>query len=349
MPIDPSIALQVQPLKLPDPTEAMQKMLTMKSLANQGRLQDQQIAASKQEMDLAQHKALKDRQLSATMNVADEPSYQALRQQAAQEGWDNADKMPPSFDPNWLKRAQYGLMDYKERIEAMQRQQDETWKQRTFDQKEKEINLQNKKADVELKDKKETRDRENFKTYGAPGAPGTSANGAMVGDDPAALVASRVPPAHQQKAFDEIEAAQNTAKNSKDILQAFDDAAKNWHAVDLIPGTLNADQKKLHALLGPTFKDVEGTVRQAAMDNMFANATPQTGDSKDTIRKKREALVGYMTSKGSSPTAKGYGIDLSQFKSTNIQDPSAPQIKPDQRLVGGKVYNKVKGGWELAE
>jgi hypothetical protein len=163
MPIDPRIAQSFQMPEFEKPLDMQNKVTTMQNLARTGQLQQQQLDQGKQAMDLAQHKALKDKQLSATMSVQDEPSYQALRQQAMQEGWDNADKMPSSYDPNWLRQAQYGLMDYKERIEAMQRQQDETWKQRTFDQKDKEINLQNRKADIELRDKSETRDRENLK------------------------------------------------------------------------------------------------------------------------------------------------------------------------------------------
>jgi hypothetical protein len=136
--------------------------------------------------------------------------------------------------------------------------------------------------------------------------------------DPAQMVRYLVPKEHQQKVFDEIDTAQNTAANAPQILQAFDKASNNMHAMDLVPGTLNADQKALHALMGPTFKDVEGTVRQAAMDNMFKNITPQVGDDANTKRTKRAALVGYLKSKSAAPVAKGYGLDLQKFNSTNF-------------------------------
>ncbi len=100
-------------------------------------------------------------------------------------------------------------------------------------------------------------------------------------------------------------------------MTAFDNAANKIHTTDFVPGMNNADQKALHALMGPTFKDVEGTVRQAAMDNMFANVTPQFGDNKNTLATKRNALMGYLGSKISAPTAKGYGLDLTKFRSTN--------------------------------
>ncbi len=135
--------------------------------------------------------------------------------------------------------------------------------------------------------------------------------------DPASLVPYLVPKEHQQKVFDEIDVAQNVARSSKEIMTAFDNAANKIHTTDFVPGMNNADQKALHALMGPTFKDVEGTVRQAAMDNMFANVTPQFGDNKNTLATKRNALMGYLGSKISAPTAKGYGLDLTKFRSTN--------------------------------
>jgi hypothetical protein len=139
-------------------------------------------------------------------------------------------------------------------------------------------------------------------------------NGQM---DPASLVPFLVPKEHQQKVFDEIDTAQNTARSAKAIMSAWDKAANNLHGMDFVPGTLNADQKAFHAMMGPTFKDVEGTVRQAAMDNMFSNVTPQFGDSDNTKKTKRAALEEYLTSKIAAPTAKGYGLDLTRFKSTN--------------------------------
>ena len=166
--------------------------------------------------------------------------------------------------------------------------------------------------------------------------------------DPAQLVQYLVPKEHQAKAFEHIEAAQNTNQNAQKIFEAFDRAANQKHVMDIIPGTLNADQKELHALLGPTFKDVEGTVRQAAMDNLFANATPQTGDNANTLARKKEALTGYINSKSSSPFTKGFGIDLQKFNTTKIfnqnqqyldwakQNPTNPKAKYILQKFGGQ-------------
>jgi hypothetical protein len=160
--------------------------------------------------------------------------------------------------------------------------------------------------------------------------------------DPAQLVtALGVPAERQAKVYDEIEAAQNTVKNKKAIMQSFDNASHNYsHAADFIPGVDNADQKSLHVLLGPTFKDVEGTVRQAAMDNLNKNATPQFGDDDATIAKKRLALQGYLESKASAPTAKGNGIDLSRFASTST-DPRA-QFTPQESQIYQESIQRLR-------
>lgn len=162
--------------------------------------------------------------------------------------------------------------------------------------------------------------------------------------DPSTRVQFLVPPERQQKVFDEIASAQETVKNAPGILKAFDDSADKLHAVDFVPGAQNAHQKALHTLLGPTFKDVEGTVRQAAMDNLFGNTTPQFGDNKNTIATKRDALVGYLRSKSAAPTAKGFGIDLKRFPTTNAEAIGART--PETGLSkSGRPIVKVDGQW----
>lgn len=159
--------------------------------------------------------------------------------------------------------------------------------------------------------------------------------------DPASQVQFLVPPEHQKKVFDEIDAAKNTVKAAKGILKAFDDSYKNWHKQDFVPGALSSDQKAFHALMGPTFQDVEGTVRQAAMDNMYDNTTPSPWlDSEYDKKRKRDAVVEYIKSKEAASTAKGYGIDLANFPATHYD--SAPEIQTKD----GVKYQKVDGGWK---
>ncbi len=73
---------------------------------------------------------------------------------------------------------------------------------------------------------------------------------------------------------------------------------------------------------------------------MFENTTPQFGDSKDTINKKRDALLGYMKSKSSAPTAKGFGIDLKKFNSTAMDHVQPRQVK----TVGSVRYERGPKG-----
>lgn len=143
------------------------------------------------------------------------------------------------------------------------------------------------------------------------------------GDDPSTLVATKVPQHLQAKVFDEIKAAQNTKKNGQLALDAFDRAVNDTQLFKTAgirtPGSVSA----LHEALGPTFQDIEGTVRQAAMDNTFKNITPNEYDDATRTAEKRKALIGYLTGKTAAPIAKGFGIDLGKYGSTNWQ-PSEP-------------------------
>lgn len=183
-----------------------------------------------------------------------------------------------------------------------------------------------------------------------PQAPMQVAPQAPAPIDPATLVRQYVPPAHQQKAFDEIEAAQNTSASAPKILAAFDQASKEVRPATggtgisgtaFVPGMQSAGQKSMHALMGPTFKDVEGTVRQAAMDNMNENTTPQFGDNDSTVAAKRAALVGYLKSKSSAPVSKGFGIDLKKYPSTNYV-PTVNVLNPKDGQVHAIPENQVK-------
>lgn len=149
--------------------------------------------------------------------------------------------------------------------------------------------------------------------------------------DPAQLVSTLVPKEHQAQAFKEIGAAQNTARMGDTIMKSFEDAAKENTVMKTgagyfrTPGSVHA----LHQAMQPTFADLEGTVRQAAMDNTFQNVTPMPGDSEHKIQQKRASLREYLQSKASAPTAKGYGIDLSRFSST-ATDPVA-RLNPQEQ------------------
>ena len=134
---------------------------------------------------------------------------------------------------------------------------------------------------------------------------------------PEALVPHLVPKEHQEAVYKEIERAQNTRKQAAAVLKAFDTAAKQWK----MTGAHRSGQKAFEAAMGPTFADIEGTVRQAAMDNAFKNMTPQAMDTAEDLRMKRQSVVNYLQSKSSAPRAASYGINL----------PEAVQKTPNQR------------------
>lgn len=161
--------------------------------------------------------------------------------------------------------------------------------------------------------------------------------------DPAQAVRYLVPEPHQKAVFDEISRAQDTRRMSDSILKSFDQAAHDNTVLRTGAGLARtpASVLSLHQSMQPTFKDLEGTVRQAAMDNTFKNITPQPGDMSSTIATKRAALEDYLQSKRSAPTAKGFGINLDNFQST-APAPKSAEVK----TMGGVQYKKVQGGWQ---
>lgn len=144
--------------------------------------------------------------------------------------------------------------------------------------------------------------------------------------DPSLLVPAIVPAEHQKSVFGEIERAQDTRRMGGSIMKAFDQAEKENTFFKTGAGLARTPPGvyALHQAMQPTFKDLEGTVRQAAMDNTFQNITPRPGDMPSTIKTKRTALEDYLKSKASAPTAKGFGIDLDKFQSTNTQQSQVP-------------------------
>lgn len=144
--------------------------------------------------------------------------------------------------------------------------------------------------------------------------------------DPAVLVAQLVPKEHQAKAFAEVEVAENVQKMGGTIMEAFDNAAKENTVLKTGAGLLREPGSllALHQALQPTFKDIENTVRQAAMDNTFHNVSPAPGDTDAKIAAKRKALADYLQSKLSAPTARGFGIDLAAYNRTRRPDSLSP-------------------------
>ena len=184
----------------------------------------------------------------------------------------------------------------------------------------------------------------------AQGGGGQGGSGGQQQTDPAAFVPHLVPKDHQEATYKEIERAQDTRRMGKNIMDAFDKTAEE-NTVVRRAGGLRGDPGSLlalHQALQPTFKDLEGTVRQSAMDNTFKNVTPERGDTAHRIEEKRQALAEYLKSKASAPRAKSYGIDLERFGSTSsatspaAQNSSAPREGATGTYQGKPVI--FKGG-----
>lgn len=168
--------------------------------------------------------------------------------------------------------------------------------------------------------------------------------------DPAQLVPMLVRnPEQQKQVYEEIGRAQNITRNSDKILSTFDQASKDNTVMQTgagfvrTPGSVLA----LHQLMLPNFKQVDGTVRQAAMDESFHNLTPAPGDTDAKIALKRQALADWMHSETAAPTAKGNLIDLSRFSSTygGHTAPASPhEGKTASNSAGQKIIMK-NGKW----
>jgi hypothetical protein len=161
--------------------------------------------------------------------------------------------------------------------------------------------------------------------------------------DPAKLVPRYVPKEHQAAALKEIDSAQNTRNMSASIMDAFDQAVKDTSGLGAItsgmgmPGVGKTPRsvEALHQAMQPTFKDLEGTVRQAAMDNTFKNISPMGLDNAKDIATRRAALEDYLQSKSASPTNSAWGIDLSKYDSTSPYKGSSKAIAKNGGMSPG--------------
>ncbi len=164
--------------------------------------------------------------------------------------------------------------------------------------------------------------------------------GGVIAEDPAKYVPYMVSnPEERNKVYEEIGRAQNVSRNSDKLLKTFDDASHDNTIIRTgaglrTPGSVLA----LHQLMLPNFKQVDGTVRQAAMDETFHNLTPSPGDAPAKTAAKRQALMDWMHSETAAPIAKGNGLDLQQFQSTRagaypVQQQPVERVTPDGKVA----------------
>jgi protein tyrosine phosphatase (PTP) superfamily phosphohydrolase (DUF442 family) len=244
--------------------------------------------------------------------AVDQPSYDQMKAQMQQMGLP-VDHLPPQYDPQHMallkSRSAMMTLDAKQGLDAITGMS--------------QVNINEKKAPLERA--KLVAETEKLQSEAGTRKVDFATN------DPAKLVPGLVPKEKQEAVYKEIESAENTRRMADSIMSAFDQAVKDTRG--LRPGAASyiktpRSALALHQAMQPTFKDLEGTVRQAAMDNTFKNITPVGIDSAQDIATKRAALQAYLQSKISAPTARAYGIDLAKFESTAPYESAAPAKAP---------------------
>lgn len=170
--------------------------------------------------------------------------------------------------------------------------------------------------------------------------------GGLIQGDPAMYINTMVPKEHQEAVSKEVQRAQDTSKLSPKILKDYDDAVSSMQAAGGLgrAGALVHEPRSLSGLrlsIGTTVQDLEGSVRQAAMDNVKNEVQPKVTDTAEDMARRRQYLVDYLNAKSSSPRFKAAtGIDLNRFQST--------QPATERRaLPNGDVYefNPQRNSW----
>lgn len=146
--------------------------------------------------------------------------------------------------------------------------------------------------------------------------------------DPSRLVALLVPPEHQKQVYTEIGQAQHATRAKNELMSAFDEAAKENTILRTAGGLRTpVSISTLNALSLPLIHDAEGRVNEFEQKTL-QDLYPKGGDLKGKIDGKRRALEAFIEQKRAAPTAKGNGIDLTKFNSTNYETiPESPPKK----------------------
>lgn len=166
--------------------------------------------------------------------------------------------------------------------------------------------------------------------------------------DPAQFVPYVVPKDHQEAVYKEIKRAQDTRHAADTIMKAFDEAAASNTALKRLGGA-RGEAPAIRALtqaLMTTVQDQEGTVREAAMNQVRNNLVPSMTDLPSTKARQREALQHYLTDKSSAPRAKSYGINLDHFASTAPESGKKQTEEGATGTFNGKPVVFRGGKWQ---
>lgn len=171
-------------------------------------------------------------------------------------------------------------------------------------------------------------------------------SGGLSNADPSILVHGLISePADRKAAFEEIKNRSNITKNGPLMMQALKKAQDEIK----IPGVDSEGQMELKQLMLPNFKGIDGTVRQAAMDESFHNIVPKAGDQirPGVSEMRAKALAEWMKSESASPVSDGYRIPLNRFTRTaesfNPPHPKEgktgfdPVTKQRVKMVNGEI------------
>lgn len=315
MALDASIFQNIKPVEFDTYGDQQKRAATLSQMANQNRRSEQEIAGADREAGMQKLNIIGNalESISGLTPEQRAQAYPQVRNQLVQSGVLKPEEVPPQHDEVLYQTA---LRQYQHGMEYAKQQHTQA-----------QTGLFGAEA---AKNRSEAAKNMHEIAKRAPNAGDMS--------DPAKLVANLVPKEHQSQAFKEIDAAENTRNMSAAILKSFDDAVAETSGAKGAIGSMVKTPRAtlaLHQAMQPTFKDLEGTVRQAAMDNTFKNISPSGFDSKEDIARRRASLVDYLQSKSSSPIARAYGIDLSKFPSTASLDSPAPETGP--RGLGGMI------------
>lgn len=151
---------------------------------------------------------------------------------------------------------------------------------------------------------------------------GQNGQGQLSNQDPATLVNITARDKEDKKQIlEEIKNRQNLSTNFPKMLDAFDRAANEQTVLRTGGGMLRESPalKELHQLMLPNFKTIDGTVRQAAMDESFHNIDPKPGDFNSSTKVKRDALVNWARSESAAPASMNAGLNLDNYAKTSLR------------------------------
>jgi len=131
----------------------------------------------------------------------------------------------------------------------------------------------------------------------------------------------------------QIDKAKLLQRSKTKLIDAFDRAAKDVRSVSAVAGYKPGSIATLHQTLVPTFKDVEGTVNQSAMDNGLENMTPKWNDTPERIQERKKALMNYINSEEETSFARQMGVPLENFAATAKQHESPPMSPQNQQYI----------------